>query len=153
MPGLVRLYADVCGVTGTARSSADEFRRLYGLEVVVVASDPGFRRFLGSRVYPSVEDQLDAVVDEVKYCWSSGRPALVSCRTVEMSLLISRRLEAEGIVHGLLNARTVVGEVSVVERRGRFGRLRWPPTWRVVGPTWSCRRASMTECWRASSRC
>ena len=118
VPGLVRLYADVCGVTGTAKSSADEFRRLYGLEVVVVASDPGFRRFLGSRVYPSADDQLDAVVDEVKHCGSSGRPALVSCRTVERSLLISRRLEAEGIVHGLLNARTVVGEVSVVGAAG-----------------------------------
>ncbi len=118
VPGLVRLYADVCGVTGTAQSSADEFRRLYGLDVAVVAVEPGFRRFLRSRVYRSAEDQLDSVVDEVRRCLSSGRPALVSCRTVEKSLLISRRLEAEGVVHGLLNAGTVSGEVSVVGAAG-----------------------------------
>ncbi len=118
VPGLVRRYGRVCGVTGTAQSSADEFRRLYGLEVAVVAAEAGFRRFWGSRVYPRVEDQLDAVVDEVKYCSSSGRPALVSCRTVEKSLLISGRLDAEGVAHGLLNARTVAGEVSVVGAAG-----------------------------------
>ena len=118
VPGLVRRYGRVCGVTGTAQSSADEFRRLYGLEVAVVASEAGFRRFWDSRVYPRVEDQLDAVVDEVRYCLSSGRPVLVSCRTVEKSLLISGRLDAEGVAHGLLNARTVAGEVSVVGAAG-----------------------------------
>ena len=153
VPGLVRRYGLVCGVTGTAQSSADEFRRLYGLEVAVVATEAGFRRFWGSRVYPRVEDQLDAVVDEVRHCLSSGRPALVSCRTVEKSLLISGRLDAEGVAHGLLNARTVAGEVSVVGAAGHPGRLRWPPTWRAGEPTWSCRRVWTTGCWRASSMC
>ena len=127
VPGFARRYRSLGGLTGTAQAAADEFRRLYGLEVVVVpearrrlVKNPG-RRDLPSRVYAHPDDQMSAVVDEVRHCQRSGRPTLVAARTVAQSEAISRRLTEAGILHRLLNAAACDEEADVVRAAGQPG--------------------------------
>ena len=127
VPGFARRYLNLGGLTGTAQAAADEFRCLYGLEVVAVTEarrrlvkNPG-RRDLPSRVYARPDDHLSAVVDEVRHCQRAGRPALVAARTVAQSEAISRRLTASGILHRLLNAGACDEEADVIRAAGRPG--------------------------------
>ena len=127
IPGFVRRYRSLAGLTGTAQVAADEFGRLYGLDVVVVAQGPwgalksSGRRDLPSRVYAHPDDQLSAVVDEVRHCQRSDRPVLVAGRTVAQSEAISQRLTAAGITHRLLNAVTSWEETGIVRDAGQPG--------------------------------
>ncbi len=127
VPGFVRRYRRLAGLTGTAQAAADEFRRLYGLDVEPVpdarrASARHFgRRDLPSRVYAHPDDQLSAVVDEARYCQEWGRPMLVATRTVSQSEIISQRLTEAGIIHRLLNASTNQDEADTVRQAGQPG--------------------------------
>ena len=122
VPGFLRRYRSLAGLTGTAEAATDEFRRLYGLKVAVVAeSRHTLRRDLPTRVYVESADQLSAVVDEVRHCYRSGRPVLVAARTVAQSEVISQRLIDAGIKHRLLNAVTNSEEADIVRRAGRPG--------------------------------
>lgn len=122
VPGFLRRYRSLAGLTGTAAAAADEFRRLYGLEVAVVAETRGARRRdLPARVYAEPADQLCAVVDEVRHCRRSGRPVLVAARTVAQSEVISQRLIDAGIKHRLLNAVANSEEADIVRQAGRPG--------------------------------
>ena len=122
VPGFLRRYRSLAGLTGTAEAAADEFRRLYGLEVAVVAETRHtLRRDLPTRVYAESADQLSAVVDEVRHCHRAGRPVLVAARTVAQSEVISQRLVDAGIRHRLLNAVTTPEEADIVGRAGRAG--------------------------------
>ncbi len=127
VPGFVQRYRRLAGLTGTARAAADEFRRLYGLDVVTVpgaqrASAGHFgRRDLPSRVYAHPDDQLSAVVDEARYCQEWGRPMLVATRTVSQSEIISQRLTEAGIIHRLLNASASQDEADTIRQAGQPG--------------------------------
>ena len=127
VPGFVQRYHRLAGLTGTAQAAADEFRRLYGLDVEVVADKRRAlvkhfgRRDLPCRVYAHPDDQLNAVVDEVRYCQKWGRPVLVANRTVSQSEIISQRLTHAGIIHRLLNASTNQDEANVVGEAGQPG--------------------------------
>jgi preprotein translocase subunit SecA len=127
VPGFVRRYRSLAGLTGTAQAATGEFRRLYGLDVEVIpdprhrlGNTPG-RRDLPSRVYAHPDDQLSALVDEVRHCQRSGRPTLVATRTVGQSEAVSLRLTQAGIPHRLLNAATSPEEADVVRAAGRPG--------------------------------
>ena len=120
VPGFARRYRSLAGLTGTAQAASDEFRRLYGLDVEVVPDTRHTRRRdLPSRVYAQADDQLNAVVDEVRHCQRSGRPTLVATRTVAQSEAVSRRLTVAGIPHSLLNAATGHEEVDIVRVAGQ----------------------------------
>ena len=122
VPGFARRYRSLAGLTGTAQVATDEFRRLYGLDVAVVPETRHtWRRDLPSRVYAHSDDQLSAVVDEVRHCQRSGRPTLVATRTVAQSEAVSRRLTEAGIPHSLLNAVTSHEEVDIVRVAGQPG--------------------------------
>ena len=127
VPGFVQRYRRLAGLTGTAQASAEEFRRLYGLDVEVVAdgrhaSVKHFgRRDLPTRVYAHPDDQLSAVVDEARYCQKWGRPVLVATRTVSQSEIISQQLTEAGIAHRLLNASANQDETDIVGEAGQPG--------------------------------
>ena len=122
VPGFLRRYRSLAGLTGTAEAAADEFRRLYGLKVAVVAGTRHtLRRDLPTRVYAKSADQLSAVVDEIRHCHRSGRPVLVAARTVAQSEVISQRLADSGIRHRLLNAATNPEEADIVRQAGQPG--------------------------------
>lgn len=122
VPGFLRHYRSLSGLTGTAEAATDEFRRLYGLKVSVVAgTGHKLRRDLPTRVYAQSADQLSAVVDEVLHWHESGRPVLVAARTVVQSEVISQRLVDAGIRHRLLNAATNPEEAEIVRQAGQPG--------------------------------
>ena len=122
VPGFLRRYRSLAGLTGTAEAAADEFRRLYGLKVAVVAGTRHtLRRDLPTRVYAKTADQLSAVVDEIRHCHRSGRPVLAAARTVAQSEVISQRLADSGIRHRLLNAATNPEEADIVRQAGQPG--------------------------------
>ena len=122
VPGFARRYRSLAGVTGTAQTASEEFRRLYGLAVAVAPpARPSLRRDLPARIYARRQDQLDAIMDEVRHCRRAGRPALVAARTVAQSEALSRRLTAANIPHRLLNAVTGPEEAEIIRAAGQPG--------------------------------
>lgn len=122
VPGFARRYRRLAGITATAQTARDEFRRLYGLAVAVAPpARPSLRQDLSARIYARRQDQLDAIVAEVRHCQRSGRPALVAARSVSQSTEISRRLAAAAIPHRLLNAVTGPEETDIIRAAGQPG--------------------------------
>ena len=120
--GLMALYRSVSGMTGTARRASTELRKAYGVEVAAVPPSVRSRRVdLPTRLYESRDDKLSAVVDEVRFWQSVGRPVLIGTLTVEQSEAISRLLTEDGIGHRLLNAVNSADEAQVVRSAGSFG--------------------------------
>ena len=120
--GLIRQYAHVGGMTGTALSARDELKRWYGLPVVPLPpTHPGMRVDLPTRLYPERSDKLAAIVDEVKSCRRVGRPVLVGTVTVEQSEEMSRLLDEHGVRHVLLNAVETSAEAEIIRNAGAFG--------------------------------
>ena len=122
VPGLVKQYSHLAGITGTALSSTDEFRRIYGHDVVAVRpTRPSMRADLPTRLYASRQDKLAAVVDEVRFWKSVGRPVLVGTLTVEQSEELGRLLNGQDIDHRVLDAVNNADEAQIVRSAGSFG--------------------------------
>ena len=122
VPGFVRQYSMLSGLTGTAMDSAGEFERDYGKPVVRVPSaQPSRRVGLPSRLYRTEAGKLAALRDEIRLCRRAGRPVLVGTVTVEQSELISRLLDEHGIDHRLLNAVNSASEAEIVKSAGAYG--------------------------------
>ncbi len=120
--GFANRYEWLCGITGTATAAAEEFRRKYSLDVVIIpTARPLLRQDLPSRIYASGKDKLAGVADEVKFWQQVGRPVLVGVQTVEQSARVSERLSELSIGHRLLNAVTGHDEAEVVRQAGAFG--------------------------------
>ena len=120
--GLVSLYGQVAGITGTAEPAAGELHRKYRLEIAMVPPVRPLKR--ASRppvVYLSREDKLAAVVDEVEARHRTGQPVLLGTRTVEQSEELGGLLDERGIPHRVLNAVTTHTEAAIVREAGSFG--------------------------------
>ena len=122
VPGFIRQYSMLSGLTGTAMDSADEFEREYGKRVVRVPSTQPSRRVdLRSRLYRTEAGKLAAILDEVKLCRLVGRPLLIGTVTVEQSERLSSLLDEHGIAHRLLNAVNSASEAEIVRSAGAHG--------------------------------
>ena len=120
--GFATQYQRIAGMTGSARSAADEFRQKYGMDVKVIPTTrPLLRRDFSCRVYVTQREKLAAIAEEVAFCQRVGRPVLVGTWTVEQSAEMSRLLTAHGVDHKLLNAVTSHEEAQVVMAAGAFG--------------------------------
>ncbi len=120
LQNLVSLYPQVCGMTGTAATQADEFRIVYGLEVEVIPTNrPMIRADLPDRVYARKSDKESAVLDEIRRLHATGQPVLVGTRSVEESERLSARLG--NVPHQVLNARYEEQEARMVARAGERG--------------------------------
>ena len=119
--GFIEGYQQICGMTGTALDSADEFRQKYGLQVIALPpSQPLMRVDLGYRVYLNRRDKISAMVDEVIFRHRMGQPVLVGTRTVEQSEELSYYLSEVGVPHKLLNAVTTHGEAQIIRDAGKI---------------------------------
>ena len=122
VPGFVRQYSILSGLTGTAMDSAGEFGREYGKSVVRVPStQPSRRVVLPSRLYRTAAGKLAGLLDEVRLCRRVGRPVLIGTVTVEQSERLCRLLVEHGVEHRLLNAVNCASEAEVVKRAGAHG--------------------------------
>ncbi len=117
-----RLYDKLSGMTGTAVTEAEEFSKIYKLEVVVIPTNRAAARHdMNDLVYKTHEAKFKAVVEEIAAMHEEGRPVLVGTITVETSEYLSELLRREGIVHEVLNAKFHEREAEIVAQAGRLG--------------------------------
>jgi preprotein translocase subunit SecA len=117
-----RLYGKLSGMTGTAMTEADEFRKIYNLEVVQIPTHrPMVRDDMADLIFRSGAGKIGAIVDEIEEMHASGRPVLVGTTSVEKSESLSRHLRDRGINHQVLNAKYHEMEATIVAQAGRLG--------------------------------
>ena len=119
---LFNKYDKKCGMTGTALTEEQEFRDIYGMDVVEIPTNEPVRRLdLNDAVYKTKKEKYEAVVEEVKRAHATGQPVLVGTITIEVSELLSRMLRKEGIQHNVLNAKFHEKEAEIVADAGLHG--------------------------------
>ncbi|GAC1575089.1 MAG: preprotein translocase subunit SecA [Candidatus Dormibacteria bacterium] len=117
-----RLYRKLAGMTGTAITEAEEFDKIYNLEVVVIPTNrPMVRDDAADVIYKSEEAKYRAVVEEIEERHASGQPVLVGTTDIAKSERIARLLEKHGIAHSVLNAKFHEKEAQIVEDAGQRG--------------------------------
>ena len=115
-----RMYDKLAGMTGTAETEAEEFAKIYKLDVIVIPTHmPMIRTDRSDVIYRTLGEKWDAVIDEIKDCHDRGQPALVGTVSVENSELISRRLHKEAVPHNVLNAKYHEKEAEIVAQAGQ----------------------------------
>lgn len=117
-----RMYEKLSGMTGTADTEAYEFQDIYGLETVVI---PTHRKMIRideqDKVYRTVAEKYQAIVEDVKACHAKRQPVLLGTTSIENSELLSQLLTKEGIEHNVLNAKQHEREAQIVLDAGRPG--------------------------------
>ncbi|MGM0943951.1 MAG: preprotein translocase subunit SecA [Bacteroidota bacterium] len=117
-----RMYHKLAGMTGTAETEAGEFWEIYKLDVVVIPTNrPIQRDDREDKVYKTVREKFNAVVDEINELVAKGRPVLVGTTSVEISEVLSRMLTLKKIPHQVLNAKQHAKEADVVAEAGKPG--------------------------------
>ena len=115
-----RMYDKLAGMTGTAETEAEEFHKIYGLEVIAVPTNqPMIRDDFADLVFASQKGKWNAVVDEIVDEHERGRPVLVGTISVEGSEMLGDMLKRRGIKHSVLNAKLHEKEAEIVAQAGR----------------------------------
>lgn len=115
-------YAKKAGMTGTAQTEEQEFREIYGMDVVVIPTNkPMIRKDHEDAVYCSKNEKLNAVIDEIAISHEKGQPVLVGTVTIEASEEIGKRLKQKGIPHKILNAKFHDIEAEIIAEAGIRG--------------------------------
>lgn len=116
-----RMYHKLAGMTGTALTEAEEFKEIYGLEVIVVPTHmPMVRLDHHDAIYRTVSEKYNAAAAEVFESYEKGQPVLVGTTSIENSEKVSRLLRARKIPHSVLNAKVHDKEASIVAQAGRL---------------------------------
>ena len=115
-------YKKKAGMTGTALTEENDFRVIYGMDVVEIPTNrPVLRKDLDDAVYMTKKEKFHAVVDEIEKAHEKGQPVLVGTITIETSELLSGMLKRRGISHKVLNAKFHELEAEIVAEAGRHG--------------------------------
>ena len=115
-----RQYEKLAGMTGTALTEAEEFHKIYGLDVVVIPTHHEMvREDHPDVIYKSEKSKFDAVIDEIVEMNKQSRPVLVGTVSVEKSERLSRMLEKRGVKHNVLNAKQHEREAAIVAEAGQ----------------------------------
>ncbi len=117
-----RMYKKLAGMTGTADTEAVEFKKIYGLDVVVVpTNEPMIRKDHPDRVYRTEREKFNAIADEIRELQHRGQPILVGTISIEKSESLSLLLKSRGVPHSVLNAKYHEKEAKIVAEAGRPG--------------------------------
>ncbi|MDN5313169.1 MAG: preprotein translocase subunit SecA [Thermoanaerobacteraceae bacterium] len=117
-----RMYKKLSGMTGTAATEEEEFRKIYGLDVVVIPTNkPMIRVDYPDVIYKTEKGKFEAVVNEIVECHKRGQPVLVGTVSIEKSELLSSMLKRRGIPHQVLNAKYHEKEAEIVAKAGQRG--------------------------------
>ena len=117
-----RMYRKLAGMTGTAATEADEFYKIYGLEVSVIPTNvPMVRDDVADLVFQTAESKWRSVADDIVAAHESGRPVLVGTASVEASEELSERLKRQGVPNQVLNAKNHEHEATIVAQAGKLG--------------------------------
>jgi preprotein translocase subunit SecA len=116
-----RMYEKLAGMTGTAVTEAEEFYKIYKLDVVVIPTNkPMVREDNTDKIYKDEDTKFKAVVREVDELHRQKRPILIGTVSIEKSEDLSNRLRRKGIQHQVLNAKQHEKEADIIKQAGRL---------------------------------
>ncbi len=116
-----RMYKKLAGMTGTADTEAEEFHKIYKLEVMVIPTHrPMIRTDNADVVYRTQKEKFEAAVQEIKELHAKGQPVLVGTVNIEKSEMLSEKLKRLGVPHTVLNAKQHAREAEIVAQAGRL---------------------------------
>jgi len=119
-----RMYEKLAGMTGTADTEAEEFNKIYKLEVLIIPTNmPMIREDFTDVIYKTEKEKFNAVVEEIKTLYEAKRPVLVGTISIEKSELLSKYLTRAGIRHHVLNAKNHEREAEIVAQAGQPGQV------------------------------
>jgi len=119
-----RLYNKLAGMTGTAATEAEEFHRIYKLDVIVIPTNkPLIRKDQSDYIFLTQEAKYKAIVDDIKERHKKGQPVLIGTIAVETSELLSNIFKVNGIPHEVLNAKQHAREADIVAFAGEPGHV------------------------------
>ena len=117
-----RMYKKLAGMTGTAITSAEEFDKVYKLEVVAIPPHrPLTRKDFSDKVFKTEAGKFTAVIKEIEELHKNGQPILVGTRSVERNEYLGKLLETKGIPHNILNAKNHEREGEIIAQAGKSG--------------------------------
>lgn len=115
-----RMYTKLAGMTGTAKTEEEEFRSIYGLDVVEIPTNrPMIRQDLNDVIYRNEKGKFTAVAEEIVQRHKTGQPILVGTVSVEKSEYLSHLLSLRGVKHEVLNAKQHQREAEIVAQAGK----------------------------------
>ncbi len=117
-----RLYTKLSGMTGTAETEAEEFHKIYELDVVVIPTNkPNIREDLNDVIYKTELGKFKAIVEDVAKRHEKGQPVLIGTVSIEKNELLGEMLKRKGIKHNLLNAKFHEKEAMIISGAGEKG--------------------------------
>jgi preprotein translocase subunit SecA len=117
-----RMYKKLAGMTGTADTEAEEFAKIYNLEVIVIpTNEPMIRKDHPDMIYKTAKAKFSAVINEIEELHKKGQPVLVGTISIENSEILSHLLKKKGIPHSVLNAKHHEREAEIIAQAGRSG--------------------------------
>ncbi len=117
-----RMYNKLAGMTGTAVTEAEEFHKIYQLEVVVIpTNEPMVRQDLSDQIYRDEKAKFKAVTREVEQLYKEKRPVLIGTVSIEKSEELSEQLKRKGVQYQVLNAKQHEQEAGIIAQAGRMG--------------------------------
>ncbi|KKR88582.1 MAG: Protein translocase subunit SecA, partial [Candidatus Gottesmanbacteria bacterium GW2011_GWA2_41_12] len=117
-----RMYEKLSGMTGTAATEAEEFHKIYKLDVVVIPTHrPMVRIDHADSVYKTARAKYAAVAREIEECFKKGQPVLVGTTSIEKNEIISDFLRHKGVPHNVLNAKNHLKEAQIIADAGKKG--------------------------------
>ncbi len=117
-----RMYNKLAGMTGTADTEAEEFAKIYNLDVVVIPTNkPMIRVDYPDVIYKTEKAKFNAVIKEIEELHKKGQPVLVGTISIEKSEILSYLLKKKGIPHSVLNAKYHEREAEIIAQAGRSG--------------------------------
>lgn len=119
-----RMYEKIAGMTGTAQTSAEEFHKVYNLEVVTIPTNrPNVRVDAPDLIYKNNDAKWRAVVAEIKKRHGAGQPILVGTTSISKNEMLSAMLDEAHVPHSLLNAKKNEEEGAIIAQAGRVGKV------------------------------
>ncbi|MCK5129996.1 MAG: preprotein translocase subunit SecA, partial [Clostridiales bacterium] len=119
-----RMYKKLSGMTATAKTEENEFRSIYGMDVIVIPTHkPMIREDQNDAIFRSIKGKYDEAVEDIEECHQRGQPVLVGTVSVERSEHLSKLLKRKGIKHTVLNAKYHEQEAEIVAQAGKKGNV------------------------------
>ncbi len=117
-----RMYEKLAGMTGTAVTEAEEFHKIYKLDVVVIPTHrPMVRKDFPDAIYKTSRAKYTAVVNQIEEASKKGQPVLVGTTSIDKNEIVSELLRRRGVKHEVLNAKNHEREAEIIERAGEKG--------------------------------
>lgn len=117
-----RMYEVLSGMTGTAVTEAEEFKKIYKIDVVAIPTHrPMVRKDHSDRIYKTLRAKYGAIIEEITQCHKDGQPVLVGTTSIEKNEIISDYLKHKKIPHNVLNAKNHTREALIIAEAGKVG--------------------------------